>query len=589
MEPVLEQKLLVYVESRQNSTQTQSTIKHLQQSATIPVQIHVLEPDVSSSSSPWQRWQKLAQQIAMEPPQTCVFVQEGIRLSVGWEQSFLRAFHSFEGQCLAVIPNSWPNIDEQTASFSWQEEERNYLCRLWSLHTAGWAVSAHAWKESCIGWNAEGLRWLRMVPEMLSGEAPPDIRLLRLVDVFCWPEKNALTNSLPISQHGDSVVVEENNPKSVISFSTLQPSWFPHKKPTLGLAMIAKNEATRLEHCLRSVQSWVEQVVVGDTGSTDDTVVCAQSCGADILHIPWQQDFAAARNAVMARMQTDWILILDPDEEIAFSDVRKLKEALSEPDAWAYELEAQNYYRWNHDFAEWVTNDGIYPESQGYAGWIPSYSVRLVRNDRNIRYHGRLHELLDYSLWQWKWPKLSLDIPVHHYGYAENPEYRAKTNTYLEVAQKKAEESSMDQAKAWWEWGVLLAQAKKNEEAIACYIESVRRNRLFVTPYLSMLGPLLQRKAYAAATKVCQFLSGVIRNSVVVRVVEEIQRRKQAADGNNAFLEEITAILATVETEAWKTYQWISQQSQEWSKKRQLQMTYQKQTRLWRQKEVAHE
>src|ERR1039458_3578707 len=78
----------------------------------------------------------------------------------------------------------------------------------------------------------------------------------------------------------------------------------------LSLAMIAKNEA----RCLRSVRAIADEIIVTDTGSTDDTVKSSSENGAHVSHFAWTNDFAAARNFALAQATGDWILVLDADE-----------------------------------------------------------------------------------------------------------------------------------------------------------------------------------------------------------------------------------------------------------------------------------
>ena len=64
----------------------------------------------------------------------------------------------------------------------------------------------------------------------------------------------------------------------------------------LSLVMIAKNEARCLARCLQSVRGAVDEIIVVDTGSTDDTVKIASENGAKVTRFEWCNDFAAARN-----------------------------------------------------------------------------------------------------------------------------------------------------------------------------------------------------------------------------------------------------------------------------------------------------
>lgn len=85
----------------------------------------------------------------------------------------------------------------------------------------------------------------------------------------------------------------------------------------IALVMIARNEQRCIARCLRSVRPWVDDMIVLDTGSTDQTVAIAQAEGAQVHHFEWVNDFAAARNAALARCKADWCLVLDADEWLA--------------------------------------------------------------------------------------------------------------------------------------------------------------------------------------------------------------------------------------------------------------------------------
>src|SRR5262249_3259553 len=86
--------------------------------------------------------------------------------------------------------------------------------------------------------------------------------------------------------------------------------------PTVRLSLIVKKDAPVVGRCLRSVSEVVSQMVVADTGSTDGTADIASKFGATVISVPWTNHFANARNAALEVMQTDWILVLDADEEL---------------------------------------------------------------------------------------------------------------------------------------------------------------------------------------------------------------------------------------------------------------------------------
>lgn len=80
--------------------------------------------------------------------------------------------------------------------------------------------------------------------------------------------------------------------------------------------LIVRDEASRLAGCLASVRPFVDEIVVLDTGSVDDTVAIAEAGGARVLQAPWRDDFALARNLALAACTGEWVLSLDADETV---------------------------------------------------------------------------------------------------------------------------------------------------------------------------------------------------------------------------------------------------------------------------------
>ena len=100
----------------------------------------------------------------------------------------------------------------------------------------------------------------------------------------------------------------------------------------LSLSMIVRDEAERLEACLRSVQGFVDEMVVVDTGSRDDTVAIARGLGATVHQIAWPGDFAPARNQALQWLTGDWVLVLDADERLRPEAREPLRRLMAEPD-----------------------------------------------------------------------------------------------------------------------------------------------------------------------------------------------------------------------------------------------------------------
>jgi len=100
----------------------------------------------------------------------------------------------------------------------------------------------------------------------------------------------------------------------------------------LSLSMIVRDEAQRLERCLASVAGFVDEMVLLDTGSRDDTVAIAERCGAVVHHLPWPGDFGPARNEALRHVNGDWVLVLDADELLQPQSREPLRQLMAEPD-----------------------------------------------------------------------------------------------------------------------------------------------------------------------------------------------------------------------------------------------------------------
>ncbi|MGH9426892.1 MAG: glycosyltransferase family 2 protein, partial [Terriglobia bacterium] len=94
------------------------------------------------------------------------------------------------------------------------------------------------------------------------------------------------------------------------------------RRPKLSLCMIVKNEQRWLEDCLNSVKELVDEMIIVDTGSRDNTVEIAQRFGARLFDHPWSGDFSEARNHSLGSATGDWILVLDADEKLAQRDAK---------------------------------------------------------------------------------------------------------------------------------------------------------------------------------------------------------------------------------------------------------------------------
>jgi tetratricopeptide (TPR) repeat protein len=137
----------------------------------------------------------------------------------------------------------------------------------------------------------------------------------------------------------------------------------------LTAALIVRDEETHLDGCLGSLEGVVDEVVVVDTGSVDDSADIARAHGACVYDEPWADDFSRARNVALDRAAGRWILYIDADERFRPVTREAAERLLEDPDPVAYRML-------------------LHP----FRGSTPYREYRLWRNDPRIRFQGVIHE-----------------------------------------------------------------------------------------------------------------------------------------------------------------------------------------------------
>jgi len=145
------------------------------------------------------------------------------------------------------------------------------------------------------------------------------------------------------------------------------------KEPTISCCMIVKDEEAFLEQCLESVKDYVDEIIIVDTGSTDQTVDIARRYTDKVYFHPWEGSFSKARNQALAHATCDWIFIIDADEELLQGSGEKLRQAVREAgDAEAIHVNTISVYSGGRKTAR-------------------HNSERLFRNNGVIHYEGIVH------------------------------------------------------------------------------------------------------------------------------------------------------------------------------------------------------
>lgn len=141
-----------------------------------------------------------------------------------------------------------------------------------------------------------------------------------------------------------------------------------------GLVAV-KNEAEFIAQCLASL-SFCDEVVVLDTGSSDDTVAIAKKAGARVIESSWE-GFAKAHNQLAKEARGEWLLFVDADERVS----KQLREliilTLKDPQASAYQLKRLNF---------------MMGEPLFHGGWYPDRMTRLIKKTALKGWRGELHE-----------------------------------------------------------------------------------------------------------------------------------------------------------------------------------------------------
>ncbi len=196
-------------------------------------------------------------------------------------------------------------------------------------------------------------------------------------------------------------------------------------KPKLSLCMIVRDEEENLAGCLLPLRDIFDEIIVVDTGSQDRTVQIAHRLGAKVHYLPWEGDFAEARNASLKYARGDWVFWMDADDRLARGEAIKLRMlAKSSP--------LDSYFLCKVVSTE---SNGVKTEF---------LQLRLFPKLPEVKFENPVHEQVAYSLDRLGLkPKVS-SVTVHHLGYSNPEEYTRKVERNLRILQKQVERSPED-------------------------------------------------------------------------------------------------------------------------------------------------
>lgn len=140
-------------------------------------------------------------------------------------------------------------------------------------------------------------------------------------------------------------------------------------KPTISIAMATYNEEANIKRCLDAVSDWVDEIVIADEESTDNTVVIANKYSkVKILSTPHEPIFHITKQKAIDACKSDWILQLDTDEVVTSDLKKEIMEIINSDTKFSgFWINRKNYF-----LGKFLTKGGVYPDP----------TIRLYRNKK---------------------------------------------------------------------------------------------------------------------------------------------------------------------------------------------------------------
>ena len=205
------------------------------------------------------------------------------------------------------------------------------------------------------------------------------------------------------------------------------------KKTTLSVILIVNNESNNILDCLASV-SFADQIIVVDSGSTDNTVELARSVDAHVVQTSDWPGFGAQKNRALDLATCDWVFSIDADERVTPELAEQLKAAInfeskfdfkndSKSNKHIQKLDAYEVPRLTQFCGQWIR----------HCGWTPDHVLRLFK-----RGHARFsNDLVHERLVQSQGTCGKLTTPMLHFSYPTPASYWRKLDQYSQAWAKQ--------------------------------------------------------------------------------------------------------------------------------------------------------
>lgn len=199
-------------------------------------------------------------------------------------------------------------------------------------------------------------------------------------------------------------------------------------RPTIGVALIVKNEEDEIKDCLELVK-WADEIVVLDSGSVDKTVEIAQQYTDKVQVTDWP-GYGAQKNRAIALLTTDWILSIDADERVTEDLGNEIIKVISNDSCDAYEIPRRSSY-----CGRFIR----------HGGWSPDYVLRLAKKNKACFTEPEVHERMQVEGVCGK-----LKHPILHYTYRD-------VRDVLDMLQRYSDAGAKELYKAGRKGGILQA------------------------------------------------------------------------------------------------------------------------------------
>lgn len=192
----------------------------------------------------------------------------------------------------------------------------------------------------------------------------------------------------------------------------------------ISACIIVKNEEKNIKRWYDSVSQCSDEQIVVDTGSTDGTIEIIKKLPAKLYKYKWCNDFAAAKNYAIDKAIGDWIIFIDADQYFSEKTVDKVRSEITKADIAA-----------NNPQGLFIMEVNIEENNNKEIG--RSYSVRVFRNEKDLRYEGAVHEELRFNHHD-KFTIAKNDLlQIYHTGYSDNySKVKAKRNLAILLSEK---------------------------------------------------------------------------------------------------------------------------------------------------------